>query len=91
MKEIIKLIRLVTTEGLIAIGLVVTLILSLFYGSDELSTNIASGLVGYLGRGAVMGAGGGDCPNRTNFDQQAQDEGRKQAAMNDFQKGDRRE
>ena len=38
------------TENLVAVGLVIALIISLFIGSSEqLSTNIASGLIGYIG------------------------------------------
>ena len=37
------------TENLVAVGLVVALLVSLFVGSSELSTTIASGLIGYIG------------------------------------------
>ncbi|WP_295155105.1 hypothetical protein [Selenomonas sp. AE3005] len=40
-----------STEKIIAIGLVVALILSLFIGDNkELQTNIAVGLIGFLGK-----------------------------------------
>lgn len=38
------------TENVVAIGLVIALFLAIFYGSNELSTSIASGLLGYIGR-----------------------------------------
>lgn len=38
-------------DAVIAIGLVVALITSMFFGSNELSMSIASGLIGYIGRG----------------------------------------
>lgn len=42
------------TDNLVAVGLVITLILSLFIGnSQELSMSIASGLIGYIGRGQI--------------------------------------
>ena len=37
------------TENLVAVGLVIALLVSLFVGSSELSTTIASGLIGYIG------------------------------------------
>lgn len=43
------------TENIIAGGLVVALLVSLFYGSNELSTSIASGLLGYIGRSKIGG------------------------------------
>lgn len=40
-----------TTDKIIAIGLVVALIISLFMGDNkELQTNIAVGLIGFLGK-----------------------------------------
>lgn len=41
------------TDNLVAVGLVITLIISLFVGSNELSMSIASGLIGYIGRGSI--------------------------------------
>ena len=38
---------------IVVIGLVVSLILSIFYGLNELSMSIASGLLGYIGGSAV--------------------------------------
>lgn len=45
MKDFIK------TENLVAVGLVVSLLVSLFTGPYELSISIAGGLIGYIGRG----------------------------------------
>ena len=42
------------TEDVIGAGLVLALFISIFYGSNELSMSIASGLIGYLGRGKIM-------------------------------------
>ena len=43
-----------TTDKIIAVGLVIALILSLFVGGNErLQNDIAIGLVGFLGRGAL--------------------------------------
>lgn len=44
---------LLTTENLVALGLVVALLISLFTGTEDLSMAIASGLIGYLGRGQI--------------------------------------
>lgn len=41
----------IKTENLVAVGLVIALIISLFTGPYELSMSIASGLIGYIGRG----------------------------------------
>ena len=38
---------------IVVIGLVVSLILSIFYGLNELSMSIASGLLGYIGGSAA--------------------------------------
>ena len=40
-------------ENMVAMGLVGALIVSMFYGSNELSMSIASGLIGYIGGGQV--------------------------------------
>ena len=40
---------------IVVIGLVVSLIISIFYGLNELSMSIASGLLGYIG-GSAAGA-----------------------------------
>lgn len=41
-------------DWMVGTGLVLTLILSIFYGSAELTSNIASGLIGFLGRTVMM-------------------------------------
>lgn len=41
------------TENLVAIGLVISLLISLFTGPFELSMSIASGLLGFIGRGQL--------------------------------------
>ncbi len=41
------------TENLVAVGLVIALLVSLFTGTNELSMSIASGLIGYIGRGHI--------------------------------------
>lgn len=46
--------ELLNTEDIISIGLVIALFLSIANGTTELSTNIASGLIGYLGRGRLQ-------------------------------------
>ena len=38
---------------IVVIGLVVSLIISIFYGLNELSMSIASGLLGYIGGSAA--------------------------------------
>lgn len=38
------------TDSVIALGLVVGLITSMFCGSNELSVTIAGGLIGYIGK-----------------------------------------
>ena len=43
-----------SVESIVAAGLVAALILSMFYGSNELSMSIASGLIGYIGRGKLQ-------------------------------------
>lgn len=41
-------------QGLAVGGLVVALIMSIIYDRTELSTNIASGLVGFIGGAAII-------------------------------------
>lgn len=45
--------ELMSTDNLIGIGLVIALLLSLFMGTEQLSMNIATGLIGYIGRGKL--------------------------------------
>lgn len=46
--------ELINTDNLIGIGLVIALLLSLFTGSEQLSMTIATGLIGYIGRGKLQ-------------------------------------
>ena len=47
----VEMTKFFTTEKIIAIGLVLALLLSLFIGDNkELQTNIAVGLIGFLGK-----------------------------------------
>ena len=41
------------TEDIIGTGLIVALFLAIYFGDKDLAVNIASGLIGYLGRGKV--------------------------------------
>ena len=41
-------------DWMIGTGLVLVALLSVFYGSTELTSNISSGLIGYLGRTVMM-------------------------------------
>ncbi len=52
MKYIVQILRLVTTDGIIAIGLVTALLWSIILGSgtQEITGLIVSGLIGYMGR-----------------------------------------
>lgn len=43
----------IKTENLVAVGLVIALLVSLFTGPYELSISIAGGLIGYIGRGHI--------------------------------------
>lgn len=44
-------------QGIAVGGLVVALIMSIIYDRSELSTNIASGLVGFIGGAAIIRKG----------------------------------
>ena len=55
-----------TTDRIIAIGLVVALLASIFMGANqELQTNVAVGLIGYLGRVVTEGRSTGDIVKET--------------------------
>lgn len=41
------------TENLVAVGLVIALFISIILGTNELSMSVASGLIGYIGRGHI--------------------------------------
>ena len=47
------LMKVIHTEGIIGTGLIVALFLAIYFGDKDLAVNIASGLIGYLGRGKV--------------------------------------
>ena len=46
--------ELINIDNLIGIGLVIALLLSLFMGAEQLSMTIATGLIGYIGRGQLQ-------------------------------------
>lgn len=48
------LMKVIHTEGIIGTGLIVALFLAIYFGDKDLAVNIASGLIGYLGRGKVI-------------------------------------
>ena len=48
------LMKDIHTEGIIGTGLIVALFLAIYFGDKDLAVNIASGLIGYLGRGKVI-------------------------------------
>lgn len=45
--------ELISTDGFITIGLVVSLIITIVLQNNDLATNIASGLIGFLGKSMV--------------------------------------
>ena len=49
--------RLPPVDWMVGTGLVVVAILSVFYGSPELSSNVTSGLIGFLGRSVISKKG----------------------------------
>ena len=48
------LMKAIHTEGIIGTGLIAALFLAIYFGDKDLAVNIASGLIGYLGRGKVI-------------------------------------
>ena len=48
-----EILRNIHTEGLIGVGLIIALFLAIYFNDRDLAVNIASGLIGYLGRGKV--------------------------------------
>ena len=48
-----EFLRSIHTEGIIGTGLIVALFLAICFDDKDLAVNIASGLIGYLGRGKV--------------------------------------
>ena len=49
--------RLPPVDWMVGTGLVIVAILSVFYGSPELSSNVTSGLIGFLGRSVISKKG----------------------------------
>ena len=49
--------RLPPVDWMVGTGLVVVAILSVFYGSPELSSNVTSGLIGFRGRSVISKKG----------------------------------
>lgn len=49
-----ELMKAIHTEGIIGTGLIVALFLAIYFNDKDLAVNIASGLIGYLGRGKVI-------------------------------------
>ena len=50
------LCNMLNAETIVSVGLVAGLVISIFYGTNELSMSIASGLIGYIGRGKLAEA-----------------------------------
>ena len=48
-----EFLRSIHTEGIIGTGLIVALFLAIYFNDKDLAVNIASGLIGYLGRGKI--------------------------------------
>ena len=48
-----EILRNMHTEGIIGGGLIIALFLAIYFNDRDLAVNIASGLIGYLGRGKV--------------------------------------
>lgn len=48
-----EILRNMHTEGIIGVGLIIALFLAIYFNDRDLAVNIASGLIGYLGRGKV--------------------------------------
>lgn len=53
MESIKGIINYITTDAVVASGLVISLLLAIIYGNNELSMSIGSGLVGFIGRNAT--------------------------------------
>lgn len=49
-----EFLRSIHTEGIIGTGLIAALFLAIYFNDKDLAVNIASGLIGYLGRGKVV-------------------------------------
>ena len=49
-----EIMKVIHVECIIGTGLIVALFLAIYFGDKDLAVNIASGLIGYLGRGRVI-------------------------------------
>lgn len=49
-----EFLKSIHIEGIVGTGLVVALFLSIYFNDKDLAVNIASGLIGYLGRGKLV-------------------------------------
>ena len=49
-----EIMKVIHVEGIIGTGLIIALFLSIYFNDKDLAVNIASGLIGYLGRGRVV-------------------------------------
>lgn len=49
--------NLPSVDWMVGAGLVVVAVLSVFYGTPELSSNVTSGLIGFLGRSVITKKG----------------------------------
>ena len=49
-----EFLRSIHTEGIIGTGLIAALFLAIYFNDKDLAVNIASGLIGYLGRIRVV-------------------------------------
>ena len=49
-----EIMKVIHVEGIIGTGLIVALFLAICFDNKDLAVNIASGLIGYLGRGKVI-------------------------------------
>lgn len=49
-----EFVRNIHTEGIIGTGLIIALFFSIYFNDKDLAVNIASGLIGYLGRGRII-------------------------------------
>ena len=49
--------RLPPVDWMVGTGLVIVAVLSVFYGTPELSSNVTSGLIGFLGQSVITKKG----------------------------------
>ena len=55
--SVLKQERLPPVDWMVGTGLVIVAVLSVFYGTPELSSNVTSGLIGFLGRSVITKKG----------------------------------